>query len=85
MSFKLRSLAMLLAVAVLGGVVASQSSSSAQNPARGIQWAYRVDTASSIEQEVLNKAGERGWELVSVYEQDKGQFRAIYKKRTITD
>lgn len=81
MSFNWRSLVMLLTVAVLGWVVASQSTSSAQNQARGfVQWRYRVEVASSIEEAALNQAGKSGWELVTVYEQDKGQWRAIYKQ-----
>lgn len=81
MSFNWRSLVVLLAVAVLGGVVASQSTSSAQNQARGnVQWSYRVEASSSIEEVTLNQAGGSGWELVTVYEQDKGQWRAIFKK-----
>lgn len=81
MSFNWRSLVMLLAVAVLGWVVASQSTSSAQNQSKGdVRWRYRVEVAGAFEEGALNQAGGAGWELVTVYEQDKGQFRAIYKQ-----
>jgi hypothetical protein len=39
-----------------------------------------VEVAGAFEEGALNQAGGAGWELVTVYEQDKGQFRAIYKQ-----
>ena len=84
MSSNWRPFLAVAAAIVLGWFVAMQSTSSGQNPARIVpaRWQYKVAIGGTFDETTANNMGSEGWELVTIYEQDKGQLRAIFKRRS---
>jgi hypothetical protein len=84
MSSNWRPFLAVAAAIVLGWFVAMQSTSSGQNPARvvPVRWQYKVAISGVFDENTANNLGSEGWELVTIYEQDKGQLRAIFKRRS---
>ncbi len=82
MSMKLRSALGGLAIIMLGWFVAAQSSSRGEGSTQGIQrWQYHIEIASEITEANASALGADGWELVTVFQQHEGQFRAIFKRK----
>lgn len=75
-------LAVLVAVFAFGLLVVHQSTSTGQiAPApMVVQWQYEIDSGNDVSEATANRLGMDGWELVTVYQQHEGDFRAIYKR-----
>ena len=80
MSRNLRILVVAAVVIVLGLLVLNRSTGQIPNAVQVDQWDYRIESGTEVAVEQAKENGLQGWELVAVYEQRSGRFRAIYKR-----
>ncbi len=63
--------------------IATQTSTTGQVAERPGQWQYRVESGSDFNVQRANLLGADGWELVLIYQQHEGEFRAVFKHPSV--
>ena len=80
MSQNFRTLIVGAVVITLGFVVLDRSTGQIPNVLKVDRWDYLIQSGNEVSLTSAKTNGNDGWELVTVYQQNEGDFRAIYKR-----